>query len=473
MKKSSFRIIVFLVLLCLWLPLYLVSSSSEDLILINDVPHVKQKPDFCGEACISMYLQKLGFNISQDQVFNISGADPALGRGLVTIEMKTALDLLGFKPGNVWYKVQVKNLSKDIDGKWKDLLSDLKKGIPSIICRRTSDKPRAAEHFVLVLGFDAKTDEAIYHDPAVKNGAYLRMKRKTLLDLLPLKYEKDQWTIIRFRLEADRIEAPDPVKGLTSADFVQQVMKMKTRLPGEFHFVIEPPFIVIGDESLEMVKTHALRTVKTFSDAMKKQYFPLDPVKTYEIWLFKDSRSYRKYSREIFGNNPDTPYGYCSSTHSALVMNIATGGGTLCHEIVHAFMPSNFPECPSWFNEGLASLYEQCAFREGKAYGMTNWRLAGLQNKIKEERLPSFKTLCSTTTHEFYSMRSGDNYAQARYLLYYLQEKGVLEQYYRQFKSNVALDPTGYDTLKKILGEEDMNAFRKKWEQYVLALAFP
>jgi hypothetical protein len=299
------------------------------------------------------------------------------------------------------------------------------------------------------------------------------MKRKTLFDLWPLKYDKEQWTVIRIRLEADRIQAPDPENGLTPADFAQQVMKMKPRLPREFSFVIAPPFIVIGDETPETVKMRALRTVKTFSDAIRKQYFPLDPPKVYEIWLFKNDRSYRKYSREIFGDNPDTPYGYCSDAHSALVMNIATGGGTLCHEIVHAFMPANFPECPSWFNEGLGSLYEQCAFRDGRAYGSTNWRLAGLQGKIRDKKLPGFKTLCSTSSNEFYTMRSGDNYAQARYLLYYLQEKGLLEKYYQEFRARVNFDPTGYESLKKILQQDDMNAFQKSWEKYVLDLNFP
>ena len=51
---------------------------------------------------------------------------------------------------------------------------------------------------------------------------------------------------------------------------------------------------------------------------------------------------------------------------NALVMNIATGGGTLVHEIVHPFMEANFPACPSWFNEGLGSLYEQSGARDGR-----------------------------------------------------------------------------------------------------------
>ena len=31
--------------------------------------------------------------------------------------------------------------------------------------------------------------------------------------------------------------------------------------------------------------------------------------------------------------------------------------------MVHPFVEANFPDCPAWFNEGLGSLYEQCAER--------------------------------------------------------------------------------------------------------------
>ena len=51
---------------------------------------------------------------------------------------------------------------------------------------------------------------------------------------------------------------------------------------------------------------------------------------------------------------------------------VATGGGTLVHEIVHPFMRANFPECPAWFNEGMGSLYEQCSEVNGRIAGLTN-----------------------------------------------------------------------------------------------------
>ena len=120
------------------------------------------------------------------------------------------------------------------------------------------------------------------------------------------------------------------------------------------------------------------------STKLKKDYFKQDPLHIIDIWLFKDKASYEKNCRKLIGTRPTTPYGFYSSTNRSLVMNISTGGGTLVHEIVHPFIESNFPECPSWFNEGLASLYEQCREENGKIWGLTNWRLRGLQIHIQD-----------------------------------------------------------------------------------------
>ena len=55
-------------------------STQAESILMEDVPHVMQKEDFCGEACVEMYLKKLGYSITQDDVFNASGVDPMEAR---------------------------------------------------------------------------------------------------------------------------------------------------------------------------------------------------------------------------------------------------------------------------------------------------------------------------------------------------------------------------------------------------------
>ena len=242
--------------------------------------------------------------------------------------------------------------------------------------------------------------------------------------------------------------------------------------PDGFTVVVERPFIVLGDEDASRVRQRSKQTVAWAVERLKHAYFSADPSEQITIWLFNGERSYRHWARKLFGDNPDTPYGYYTAEHQALVMNIATGGGTLVHEIVHPFMEANFPACPSWFDEGLASLYEQCGDDDGKIVGYTNWRLAGLQEAIEARAVPTFEALTHTTRDEFYELDPGTNYAQARYLCYYLQEHGLLQPYYRAFVRNAGEDPSGYETLKQTLGREDMNAFKREWEQFTLALRY-
>lgn len=239
-----------------------------------------------------------------------------------------------------------------------------------------------------------------------------------------------------------------------------------------FHIVIERPFVVIGDEAPAVVERRATGTVRWAVERLQRAYFSREPDDIIAIWLFAGQDSYIRHTRALFDETPDTPYGYYSPRHKALIMNIATGGGTLVHEIVHPFMRTNFPECPAWFNEGLGSLYEQSSSRGEHIVGLTNWRLEGLQEMLRLDRVPPFERLMATTDEEFYQEDPGSNYAQARYLLYYLQEHDLLHEYYRRFRANVAADPTGVQALREVLGVDDLDHFFRTWKAFVLELEF-
>jgi hypothetical protein len=259
----------------------------------------------------------------------------------------------------------------------------------------------------------------------------------------------------------------------SDAAFDKHADQLKTKLKGRgFTVLIERPFVVIGDEAEQLVKQRTKNTVKWAVDKLKQDYFAKDPVDILEIWLFKDDASYRKHAKEFFNDEPTTPYGYYSSANKALIMNIATGGGTLVHEIVHPFIEANFPTAPAWFNEGLGSLYEQSGEVDGHIHGYTNWRLPGLRDGIKQRRSPGFLTLTSMSRNEFYGDTTGINYAAARYLCYYLQERKLLVRFYKEFTANAATDPTGYKSLKKVLGVRDMAAFQRRWEAFVMKLVY-
>ncbi len=236
-----------------------------------------------------------------------------------------------------------------------------------------------------------------------------------------------------------------------------------------FHHERCGAFLVLSDEADPRRRTRHVATVAWFSTAMRRMYFDRDPEGLTDIWLFKDKASYETTGTAFFGRGPDSPYGYFSPRHG-LVMNIATGGGTLCHELVHAYMRANFPACPDWLNEGLASLYEQCGQLGDLATGMVNWRLKGLQEAITARTLPTFEALCTT---DFYGANSGRNYAQARYLCLHLQETGGLGRLVQEAMRDQATDPTAWKTLVRVLGEPDLTAWQQRWERWVLALQPP
>lgn len=250
---------------------------------------------------------------------------------------------------------------------------------------------------------------------------------------------------------------------------------------------VERPFVVVGDSDPRGVQRWAEGTVRWAVARLKSRYFTRDPEQVITIWLMRDRASYLAACRHVMDDpryDPGTPFGFYSSWKRAMVMNISTGGGTLVHEIVHPYVEANFPGCPPWLNEGLGSLYEQSGERAGKIVGLTNWRLRGLKQAIAAKRLPSIATLCAMDAGQFYARpvgrhpdfrNSGDHYAMARYLLYYLQARGQLERYYRAFRAAAAADPGGYATLRAVLGEEgkDMAAFQQRWQRWALTLRFP
>ncbi len=257
---------------------------------------------------------------------------------------------------------------------------------------------------------------------------------------------------------------------VSDEDFSDRVEELEGWIPKGFNVVVERPFVVIGNERKAKVERRAHRTIRGTVERLKKDFFAHDPNVIIEVWLFRDGPSYRKYSREIFGYDPDTPYGYYLESEQALVMNISTGAGTLNHEIVHPFMATNFPDCPPWFNEGLGSLYECSTTVDGHIWGLTNWRLRGLKKAIRQGSAPSFEELMSYNESQFYEEDTGSNYGQSRYLLQYLQEKGLLVTYFQEFLKNSKIDPTGIKTLKRILDIDDLDAFKVKWEKWVKKL---
>jgi len=233
-----------------------------------------------------------------------------------------------------------------------------------------------------------------------------------------------------------------------------------------FTVLVEAPWVVIGDGPAKEVRGIATGFLRRITSQLEADFFGKRPDKLLEVWLFSSERSFRKGAKKFFDDTPDTPYGYYSPTAGALIMN-ANGLGTLSHELVHPLIEINFPDCPSWFNEGLASLFERPSEKKGHIVGLVNWRLPNLKKQIRGKTLPDLRKLLTTSREEFYGA-DWDAYAQARYLVYYLQQHDKLHPFFDAFVK--AKDHTGITSLEEVLGES-LDDFEPTWRAWVMKLA--
>ncbi|MDX1961703.1 MAG: hypothetical protein SFX18_01035 [Pirellulales bacterium] len=248
--------------------------------------------------------------------------------------------------------------------------------------------------------------------------------------------------------------------------------EVKKLLADDLRMIVREPFIIAGNLSEKNLATWHQQTIQPAAAALGRQYFTTPPNAPIVIWLFTDADTYTRHAERIYGDKDISVYGYYKPDQRALVMNIGTGGGTLIHELAHALAAVDFPGQPDWFNEGLASLYEQSRFagtgEKLRIYGLTNWRLPKLQEAIKAGKLQSLTELMSL--RDFRGANMGLNYAQARYFCQYLQEQGKLEEYYRAFRDNREEDPHGLKAAKKVLGAEAWQIIDADYQKWVLGL---
>ncbi len=242
---------------------------------------------------------------------------------------------------------------------------------------------------------------------------------------------------------------------------------MLARLDGSFHAVVRPPFVVISNMPAGQVEAMVAGSVVAPAEAMWRSYFQRKPTHVITILLFQDSKTYKHWAKKLF-DNADPPYfGYYRPRDRTLVMNIATGTGTLVHELTHALIAYDFPAAPLWFNEGLASLHEQCSVQPERIVGLVNWRLPALQKAIRDKTLRPLRELI--TRDDFYGRQRGLNYAQARYFVMYMQERGLLENFYKHFRENHTGKDAAVKTIEHVF-DTDLEKIESDYLKWVMEL---
>jgi hypothetical protein len=243
------------------------------------------------------------------------------------------------------------------------------------------------------------------------------------------------------------------VQRMDEEDIERLRVRIVHELGREFTVDVVEDLFVVASNADEKRTGRALRILREYKLALEKTYFDRSPSRPVRVFLFGDRESYSRYVQRAYADPPKTPFGFYMPSERKIVVNISTGPGTLAHELVHPLMEADFPRAPSWFNEGFASLFEESDYSpNGTIRGRVNWRLHTLQRALRRPDPPALRDVARLDRDDYYGGNSGIHYAMSRYLCLYLQERGVLVQYYRSFRDTYSRDRTGMRQVEELLG---------------------
>ncbi len=248
-------------------------------------------------------------------------------------------------------------------------------------------------------------------------------------------------------------------------DFEEKIQEYKNILSSDFIYSTYSCFLVISNLSEKELNKLINNTIANAEKCLYNDFFRIRPDEITTVLLFKNEQTYKFWAENLFNDIDISYFGYYKPLHKVIIMNISTGGGTLVHELTHVFVRYDFPDIPVWLNEGLGSLYERCTMTEYEIKGLTNWRLPTLQKSIVNGNYYPLRNMFNLSDEEFYGENSDFYYAQARYFCYYLQENGILKQFYKNFRDNYSKDSTGMFFIEEIFDNkiENIDSDFKKW----------
>lgn len=268
------------------------------------------------------------------------------------------------------------------------------------------------------------------------------------------------------------VESPLPATGRVSNsagkafDCKKTADDLAQKLPADWTVLISDPFVLAGDCHQDQLAKYFRDTISPTAQALSVQYFDTHPAWPITIILCSSDESYRECHHSLNERDRSEYAGIYSRGEHRLIVNIATGEGTLAHELTHALAHADFPDLPEWLDEGLASLYEECEFTSDgtRLIGAENWRGAALHGLMQRGELRSIVDLA---TEQFAAENAAVDYAQARYFCLYLQQRNLLEPFYRKCRSQSKADRTGLQALAECFNRNDFRSIDVQFQSWL------
>src|SRR4030095_3904575 len=237
---------------------------------------------------------------------------------------------------------------------------------------------------------------------------------------------------------------------------------------GNFSVTKYKYFVIFSELDINQTRSLISNDIRNTINAMKNFYVDKVPENITPIIIFSDFERYKQFSLSNYDieENDLSPYGFFKISKNVIVIKYVSWKGSTPHEITHRFLRTDFPEIPSWFDEGFAALHEKASYKNGNLIGEFNWRIISLRNALKNNTYTGLRKLVKSNDDEFYGNRAPFYYAQARYLLKYLQEKDLLREYYKSYRDTYEKDKTGITQLEKIL-DKPLSQIDEEYLEYV------
>ncbi len=272
----------------------------------------------------------------------------------------------------------------------------------------------------------------------------------------------------------------DPIQGLTQramlpplpsdAPFQQRCAALaddtRQLLPEDWTVVVAVPYVLGSDAPAEEIERWRRNIVIPTTRALQVDYFDTSPSEPITILIATTDAAYEECVTRLGHQGRKEYAGIYSRPDRRLVLNLSTGEGTLAHELTHALAHVDFPEMPEWFDEGLASLHEDSEFSEDglQLIGLPNWRGELLRERFQQGTLPPLENF---VTGDFSGPHAAMNYAIARSLCLFLQQRGRLSAFYRKSRGNHEIDPTAGWSLAAVLGHDDLSGVEAEFHAWI------
>ena len=154
-----------------------------------------------------------------------------------------------------------------------------------------------------------------------------------------------------------------------------------------------------------------------------------------------------------------------------------TKTSVVLHEFTHALHYADQgvrrQQHPIWLVEGLSTLFESSDEKDGAFTPRHNQRLAAMQAYVKANRSLAWTTMVKLN-HLTFLRGARLCYAQARYMLFYMYEKGLLKRFYDEYTdaSGYEGDKTAQEAFEVVFGKP-MAAVESDWKEWVLKQVVP